>query len=497
MSMPIQFAFNNPKRGRVKGRKSKGKKARKAKKGLVKRKKASKLKNVRHISKSRRAKVGSRKKVRKSRRNPTLVATKARPGHRRGYKDINTFPDKKDVVKLSKKADEARKKYDELPPTAASARKKTLRIKLAKALKEYKASEEAFRSGLKTLAEHKASGYKISSASKVKPKRKKKKSVNAAKGGSVAKKRKAKKVRKSGKRRSKAQKAALKKMLAANKARRKGKKAGKKSRKPAKRAGKKAGKKHTRKTARKASRKAKRKYAKRYSHSHSRRVRHVPKGTVFTGRGRAKIGKRKLTGIFRFKTNPFGGKMTAKVKEFTGHELEELGSLAVGGALFGALNNAWYKYVPANIVSMMAALPGNSVWGPAFAPILVGSLLHKYGGKVPYAQLVGEGLVAAAVVGMGVSAAGALQIPGLSGIDYTPNMSGVQYTPGLAGVSYTPNMGVMPQLGRGADFGRAADYGGGGGYTQDHKFSRADFGAEDDSDSEYVGLGGVAESQMG
>jgi hypothetical protein len=83
----------------------------------------------------------------------------------------------------------------------------------------------------------------------------------------------------------------------------------------------------------------------------------------------------------------------------------------------------------------------------------------------------------------------------MAGVNYTPTMRGlgnVRYTPnGMRGINYTPEMrgmGIVPTLngmGRSPDFGKSADYGGSGGYTEDHRFSKSDFGAhamDEDSD---------------
>ena len=100
-------------------------------------------------------------------------------------------------------------------------------------------------------------------------------------------------------------------------------------------------------------------------------------------------------------------------------------------------------------------------------------------------------MVVAGVIGMSTALVQALirRAGFMSGVIYTPRLSGINYTPNMSGINYTPNMGIMPQmgiipqLGSRADFG-AADYGGGGGYTQAHNFSSADFGADFSSDSE-------------
>lgn len=77
------------------------------------------------------------------------------------------------------------------------------------------------------------------------------------------------------------------------------------------------------------------------------------------------------------------------------------------------------------------------------------------------------------------------QIPGMSGVMFTPmsggqlgygaDFGGVRFTP-MSGVRFTPMSG-HGQMGAG-QLGQydVSDYGGGGGYTEDRKFSPADFG---------------------
>ncbi len=198
--------------------------------------------------------------------------------------------------------------------------------------------------------------------------------------------------------------------------------------------------------------------------------------------------------------------MDGQIRSLTGMGTEEIASLALGGALYSTVNQMVNKYLPASISGMVNSIP---VLGPVLVPIAAGMACKFLSEKVPQAQvakaldMIGEGLVGAAVVGAGVSLGQSVlpMIPGfsspasvpLAGINYTPNMNGVFYTPGLSGINYTPNMGshqmgIMPRLngmGASADFG-SADYGGGAGYTEDHKFSRADFGKDADYGDEEI-----------
>lgn len=265
--------------------------------------------------------------------------------------------------------------------------------------------------------------------------------------------------------------------------------------KSSKKASKHVAKKHKRASKKRHAKRKSRRYSKRITHSHSKKVLHVRKGSTL--RGYLKKGKKKV-GSIKVKFNPFGGKMDQQLKDWTGLAVEDASSLALGGLLYGTVNNLLRKYVP-QVAEMTDKVP---VVGPSLLPLVLGALVHKYGRRYHKAiGMVGEGLVGASVVGAAVNASSL--IPGLStmsGVSYFP-MSGVKYFPrSMSGVDYTPNsLSGVPQLGANPDFGKPADYGGGAGYTEAHKFSSADFGAEDDmdSDEEYVGLGNPAESQMG
>ena len=206
-------------------------------------------------------------------------------------------------------------------------------------------------------------------------------------------------------------------------------------------------------------------------------------------------------------------KLDAQIQKYTGLTTEEMGSLALGGMFYSTVNGLVATYLPSGISSSLNSVP---IVGPALVPILVGIGLKMGADKIPNAQvakagdMLAEGLIGAAVVGLGVSfgqmlpflnptpvaAAAPAAAPSTtttSGVLYTPGMHGINYTPnGMGGVNYTPNrMGIMPrlngpqmgfpQLGNSADFG-SADYGGGAGYTEANNFSNADFG---DDPSEY------------
>lgn len=446
--MDIQFAFVNPKRRRGK-----------RKKHVARGKKRSKLKNVRMNPKKRGQKM--KRSHKRRRKNPKLITMVKKREGKKPLRHTETYPTKKELSKyrasyLKAATAEAKAAYGEgdMAKTSKAARK--AREKLA-------TQADKRVTALKTALAHRKEGYKIS--------------IKDIKGVTMAKKKG--KGKKKGKRKS-AKRAA---------------------RKAAKRATRRRVPKRARKAARRGKKRAKRAYPRMITHRHARTVRHLPKGATLTGSIHGKGKRKKLRAKVKIRFNPdglLGGKMP-QVKQWTGHEVEDLTALVLGGATYGAINGLIARFAPKQLSDMVLKIP---VVGAATLPLLAGALLHRYGGQVPtlgkWIQLLGEGLVGAAVVGAGVSAS--QMIPGLaspmSGVSYYP-MSGVNYYP-MSGVDYTPNLRGHPQLGARADFGRDADYGGSGGYTEGRPYSPADFGHDnEDENEEYIGLGGVAESQMG
>ncbi len=509
--MEIQFAsFGNPRRK---------KKLKKAKRSVAKRRKAFKLKTrKKKLKKVKRSAVVAKKRRKKSRRKmhakkrvKKVHAAKKRR-HRRKRKNPESaygrhpgvafdptglsgaqrkaygrpvsgkWPTDKEIKALQAKIDKLKKSPTPIGKMGF-VRLKGLQTKLVKAL-------ASRNKGLTKVAALKAKGFDVSIKESA-AKRKKKKSKKGRK--SMAKKRKKKKKLKSKARR-----------------RRKSRKSRKSRRrvKMVKHAHKKGRKNYKRKTKvsgmLKGGRKGKRvkvkvsallnpRRKKRKSRRKARMVRHAASDRHYRKGQRAHLSRIKA------KFNPLGGPMDGQIRSLTGMGTEEIASLALGGALYSTVNQMVNKYLPASISHMLSSLP---VIGPVIVPIAAGMACKFLSEKVPQRQaakaldMIGEGLVGAAVVGAGVSLGQSVlpMIPGfapaspaLSGINYTPNMNGVFYTPGLSGINYTPNMngpqmGIMPRLngmGASADFG-AADYGGGAGYTEEHKFSRADFGKDAD-----------------
>lgn len=151
-------------------------------------------------------------------------------------------------------------------------------------------------------------------------------------------------------------------------------------------------------------------------------------------RGRKKISR-------KFIHNPLGGAMN-KVEQYLGHSMQEVGGLAAGGAIYGAVNSLMAKLPGVKIAqSYLVKVP---VVGASLAPLIMGALIHKFlGHKSKALDIVAKGLIGASVVGMGVQAS--QFIPGLA-----PAKAA-----GVAGIDFYPN----PEFGGDADFGREADFG--------------------------------------
>lgn len=221
------------------------------------------------------------------------------------------------------------------------------------------------------------------------------------------------------------------------------------------------------------------------------------------------------------KKNPiFGASLDAKVARQVGVGLNELSIYALAGAGTTSVEKAiamGLAYIP-GVEKVLQPL-GASATG--VVNLAVATAVHKFiNPRLPAgkARQVMEGLTKAfaTLAAANIGKAAVQMIPGMSGVIYTPDaLQGINYTPDkMSGINYTPDkMGVypkvtprvmsgavpqmgshravpqmgsaVPQMGYGPDFGQA-DYGGGGGYTQEHKFSRADFGEANYGDEEPV-----------
>jgi len=188
--------------------------------------------------------------------------------------------------------------------------------------------------------------------------------------------------------------------------------------------------------------------------------------------------RKKRKKAMKKRRNPGLGDMQSTVQKFIGMDLKEAGSLALGGATYGAVNAGLARFA-APVHNILVKIP---VIGSAMPTLVVGGLLNFFGERqnMEILKTLGKGLIGSSVVGMGVNAA--QMVPGLKpmagydvpqlgysapqlgsnadfgGVDYTPDMAGVDYTPDMSGVDYTPDMGYD------ADFGEYeesdADFGG-------------------------------------
>ncbi len=170
----------------------------------------------------------------------------------------------------------------------------------------------------------------------------------------------------------------------------------------------------------------------------------------------------------RIKRNPVkrysSTKLDSQLEKYTGLHAEEVGSLLIGGALYGTVDSLLQKYIP-QAYTMAAQIP---VIGTTAIPLLAAvgvKMLNK--GKIKPVDMVCEGLIGAAIVAMGVQASHL--IPGLApaapaqtaGVDYTPGrgvmMGYARDGADFGNVDFTPGPGVMmgaqPQLGMQAQMG--------------------------------------------
>jgi len=156
------------------------------------------------------------------------------------------------------------------------------------------------------------------------------------------------------------------------------------------------------------------------------------------------------------------------VEQYIGMDVKEAGGLVVGGAIYGVVNRMAATYAP-QVYSMAARVP---VLGTTLVPLAIGVALRMVAKKVKALQmleLVGDGLIGASIVGMGINAS--QYVPGLStalsGVDFTPGhnskmngyaSSGPDFgrdpgNPDFGNVDYTPAMNGAPQLGMQAQLG--------------------------------------------
>jgi hypothetical protein len=94
-----------------------------------------------------------------------------------------------------------------------------------------------------------------------------------------------------------------------------------------------------------------------------------------------------------------------KVDAYLGHDMKEVGGLLIGGAIFGAVNGLAARVPFVNTIQ--AQLNKVPVIGASLPALLIGIAGKMLGEKqkVKPLELVSEGLIAASIVSMGVSAA--------------------------------------------------------------------------------------------
>lgn len=421
--MKLQFAFGNPSKGKSKAKRSKKKVASSRKK--AKTKKVGKLKGE---------KMAKKKKASKKRVHKKKASKKAHKKH----------AVKKHVKKHSKRHSKKRSKKN---PLSAKQRFKQAQRQQRIAAKKARKKVASLLSGWTKAASGKAP--KIKHHKKVEV-------VHAAKPSVTAR---MEEIRKLAKERGISIGEAAKLVSKP------------KSHTRRKKAGKKVSKKKSRK---KVVRRKKAKKAKKVSARRHKRGRKKAK-KVHHKRRHHKRAKMKLNPRRRHhkkhKKSIFGRNPMAKFdsvsKTYLGVSTAELTALAAGGALVPVVNGAVKKFMPAAVTTI------NSVFGPQAAgsvlPILVGAGLNALaehalpsGQAKQYTKLAGEGLASAGIVGLMMSLSQRYVAPamGLGAVIYSPDFRGINYTP-MHGINYTPMSGY-PQLGDG--------------YTESHKFSKADFG---------------------
>jgi hypothetical protein len=240
-----------------------------------------------------------------------------------------------------------------------------------------------------------------------------------------------------------------------------------------------------RKAARsKTSSKRRKSVAKRRRKKVGRRKARKSKAKYKIAKSRKKGGAKRLyklnrkTRTFR-RANPAIGSV---IRNWTGLTMQDAGVLAVGGALYGAVDGAMARYA-APVYNQLVKVPvvGRSM------PVLVAGIAALWAAKqfrINALRMLGDGIISASVVSMGVDAAQLIPGLGMSGLGYAtpqlgntvsnytsgnqtmgrhmpygkPDFGGVDYTPGMSGVDFTmggdaqsglgyatPQLGVVPE----------------------------------------------------
>lgn len=468
--MKLQYVFNNPKRGSKMAKKRKKRvlkaKSKRRRNPLVKSVKVKKLTGTMTPVKGKAkkvftkgksvAKVAHASKGELAKIRALIAKTKATKAGLQDQKRGASAANKKKISASIKRADNAIKK-------AQSALKTVAKDKVSK-IEELKHLVEAVQ------AESKRTGTeaKVSVSSKYVPL-----------GG--------KKVRR--KKKTSAKKRATKKKTA--------KKTSSKKRKTVKKASSKRRVKKTairkkkvtrRRSSKKASVSARTYAGKRTTSSKIKANKALRKNTSVSMKTR--VGRKKyrttLTRTNPRRKNPMFASQLTQIKAL-GPIAGELGALAAGGAFYGTTNKLMATYA-SPVYNMMQKIP---VVGTVLPNIILGALFTYGGQKVKndmakqVLMTLGQGLIGAGAVGIGVNASqmipalsaglsGVSYIPGpssrvpgapgadFSGVDFTPSLRGVDFTPEMSGVDFTPEMGSYAESS--SDFGdyeqSSSDFGG-------------------------------------
>jgi len=143
---------------------------------------------------------------------------------------------------------------------------------------------------------------------------------------------------------------------------------------------------------------------------------------------------------------------SAPIADYTGYEVNEIGALGMGGLLYGATNGVLSRIPIVNKAhAMLMKVP---VVGSSLPTLVLGALLHKVGKKqgINVLKQLGQGLVGASVVGMGVSASQMvpfLKVAPVGDVDFgNADFGSADFgtiPSGLEGVDYIPEMAGIPE----------------------------------------------------
>ena len=176
-------------------------------------------------------------------------------------------------------------------------------------------------------------------------------------------------------------------------------------------------------------------------------------------------------------------------------EAGELLSLAVGGGLYG-LGNRMFTPILASIPGMgaLAGMLGGTVPNMILASVANVAMdqlkINRNAGMGKFLSVASDGLLGAAIVGLGVHLSQGLAPLGLSGVRFYPGRSGVpgsgrvdfgSIPAGLGNVQFTREAAVPGQMMGGVDFTPGADSTQANFGMGDYEQSASDFGGMGDT----------------